>query len=139
MEDINSVQLSGTVITDVKRRQNQDFLTASTYLECIRDHQDRTKKVNVPVKLYNETAADFVKNVKLGDRVLITGRFDASVFSEAPGQSTTRYFIMAASFVKIVKEAVPAVDDQLNNPPKATHDTPTESSNYSNVLPGGFN
>lgn len=39
MEDINSVQLSGTVITDVKHRQNQDFLTASTYLECIRDHQ----------------------------------------------------------------------------------------------------
>ncbi|MBM6441806.1 single-stranded DNA-binding protein, partial [Lacticaseibacillus rhamnosus] len=25
MEDINSVQLSGTVITDVKHRQNQDF------------------------------------------------------------------------------------------------------------------
>ncbi len=49
MEDINSVQLSGTVIIDVKHRQNQDFLTASTYLECIRDHQDRTKKVNVPL------------------------------------------------------------------------------------------
>ena len=139
MEDINSVQLSGTVITDVIHRKNQDFLTASASLECIRDHQDRTKKVNVPVKLYNETAADFVKNVKLGDRVLITGRFDASVFSEAPGQSTTRYFIMAASFVKIVKEAAPVVDDQLTNPPKVANDTPIDSSNYSNVLPGGFN